>query len=141
MIVLDTTILVYAVGAEHALRDPCRDLLSAVVEGLGATTTPEVIQEFCHVRARRHGRSEAVQLAERYANLLAPLATCSEAELIDGLAIFASNEQLGMFDSVLVAVTKASGARLASADRAFGAVPGLTWLNPADPAFIKRAHG
>ena len=44
MIVLDTTVLVYAVGDAHALRDPARALLAAAAEGgLRATTTPEAI--------------------------------------------------------------------------------------------------
>lgn len=32
MIVLDTTILLYAVGAEHALRAPCRGVVAAIGE-------------------------------------------------------------------------------------------------------------
>lgn len=45
MIVLDTTVLVYAKGAEHPLRDPCRDLVAAIAdERIAATTTAEVIQ-------------------------------------------------------------------------------------------------
>ncbi len=31
-----TTVLAYAAGADHSLRDPCRDLLGAVGEGLVA---------------------------------------------------------------------------------------------------------
>ncbi|AGL26143.1 hypothetical protein J113_04715 [Mycobacterium tuberculosis CAS/NITR204] len=64
MIVLDTTVLVYAKGAEHPLRDPCRDLVAAIAdERIAATTTAEVIQEFVHVRARRRDRSDAAALA------------------------------------------------------------------------------
>lgn len=45
MIVLDTTVLVYAKGAEHPLRDPCRDLVAAIAdERIAATTTAEVCQ-------------------------------------------------------------------------------------------------
>lgn len=63
MIVLDTTVLVYAKGAEHPLRDPCRDLVAAIAdERIAATTTAEVIQEFVHVRARRRDRSDAAAL-------------------------------------------------------------------------------
>ena len=57
MIVLDTTVLVYAKGAEHPLRDPCRQLVAAIAEGaLQATTSVEVIQELVHVRACRRGQ-------------------------------------------------------------------------------------
>jgi hypothetical protein len=54
MILLDTTALVYAVGSEHPLREPCRALISAIGDGrIAATTTVEMLQQFTHVRARR----------------------------------------------------------------------------------------
>ena len=57
MIVLDTTVLVYAKGAEHPLRAPCRELVERIAEGaVQATTSVEVIQEFVHIRARRFRR-------------------------------------------------------------------------------------
>lgn len=63
MIVLDTTVLIYAVGTEHRFRDPCRELIEAIRTGkVAATTTVEVIREFAHVRARRRGRSDAAEL-------------------------------------------------------------------------------
>lgn len=56
MIVLDTTVLVYATGSGYPLREPGRRLVDAVANGvLTARTTVEVIQEFMHVRARRVG--------------------------------------------------------------------------------------
>ena len=67
MILLDTTVLSYAVGADHPLREPCRRLLRAHGNGhIEATTTIEVIQEFVHVRARRRSRPDAVALARHY---------------------------------------------------------------------------
>ena len=58
MIVIDTTVLSYAVGVEHLLRDPCIRLLRAHADGaIDAATTIEVVQEFVHVRARRRGKS------------------------------------------------------------------------------------
>ena len=56
MIVLDTHVLAYAVGAEHPLRAPSRSVVAAIEAGtLRATTTVGVVQEFAHVRARRMG--------------------------------------------------------------------------------------
>ena len=34
MIVVDTTVLVYAVGAEHPLKEPCRKLISSRLDSL-----------------------------------------------------------------------------------------------------------
>ena len=64
MIVLDTSVLVYAVRAEHPLQSPCRRLLTAIADRtLTATTTPEVVQEFVHVGSRRRDTSDAVLAA------------------------------------------------------------------------------
>ncbi|MEI7761471.1 MAG: type II toxin-antitoxin system VapC family toxin [Thermoleophilia bacterium] len=131
MIVLDTTVLVYAVGDDHALRDPARSLLAAAADGsLRATTTPEAIQEFAHVRARRRERADAAALAEGYADLLSPLLEVGEADLREGLRLFRRNAALGAFDAVLAAVALRAGATtLVSADRAFAGVRGLTFVD------------
>jgi predicted nucleic acid-binding protein len=122
MIVLDTTVLVYAKGAEHPLRDPCRELVAAIAERrVAATTTPEVIQEFVHVRARRRDRADAAALGRDYAELLAPLLAVTHEDLVRGLAWYESAERLGAFDAVLAAAAAGAGARaVVSADAAFG---------------------
>ncbi len=56
MLVLDTSVLVYASGADHPLREPAVRLLRDVVASrVSATTTPEVLQQYAHVRARHRG--------------------------------------------------------------------------------------
>ena len=135
MIVLDTTVLVYAKGADHRLRAPCRDLIAAITDGrLEATTSAEVIQEFVHVRARRHGRRDAAALGRDYADLLAPFLVVSREDLQRGLSLFAQLERLGAFDAVLAATAAASGATaLVSADAAFGELPDLRHITPDAP--------
>lgn len=135
MIVLDTTVLVYAKGADHPLREPCRELLAAVGDGrIVATTTIEVIQEFAHVRARRRGRSDAASVAEDYAELLAPLLPVTHDDLRAGLALFAQVERIGAFDAVLAAAAIGSAKILVSADTAFAAVPRLAHIVPSAAA-------
>lgn len=88
MIVLDTTVLGYAVGSEHPLRAPCRRLLDAHARGLVAgATTIEVIQEFAHVRARRRSRADAVALA-RHAMAAFTLLISRPEDLGLGLVLF-----------------------------------------------------
>jgi hypothetical protein len=117
VIVLDTTVLLYAKGADHPLRDPARRLIAAVTEGdIEATTTAEVIQEFVHVRARRRGRTEAVTLGEDYAELLSPLVTVTAEQLHRGLEIFTRCERAGARRSPLLCVNSHS------ADQLFGAL-------------------
>jgi hypothetical protein len=121
MIVLDTTVLVYAKGSDHPLRDPCRELVGAIAEGrLEATTTAEAIQEFVHVRSRRRDRADAVGLGYDYAALLSPLLPVTLAALERGLDIYRRSERLGAFDAVLAAAAEANDAEaLISADTAF----------------------
>ncbi len=132
MIVLDTTVLVYAKGAEHPLRDPSRRLIEAVADrGLEATTTVEAIQEFVHVRSRRRGREDAVALGNDYSELLSPLLAVTGDHLRDGLSIFERFDQLGAFDAVLAAAALSAGARaLVSADSAFAALTRLPHVIP-----------
>lgn len=120
MIVLDTTVLVYAVGFKHPLRDPCRALIEALDDGIVvATTTAEVLHKFAHIRASRWGGNDAVTLALSYADLLSPLLVVDEQHLRSGLRTYARRGQLTAADAVLAAATLAADATLVSADRAF----------------------
>ena len=135
MIILDTTVLAYAVGDAHPLREPCRRLLAAHANGtIEATTTVEVLQEFAHVRARRRTREDAVNLTRLYVVALSPI-VMTAADLDAGLSLFGQHPELGAFDAVLAAVALARGAEaIVSADRAFASVPELAWIDPATAA-------
>jgi hypothetical protein len=132
VIVLDTTVLVYAKGDDHPLRGPCRELVAAIGDGMvEATTTVEVIQEFVHVRARRRGRKDAARLGEDYAELLGPLLSTSRDDLRRGLEMFIELEALDAFDAVLAAAAVGAGATtLVSADRAFATIRQLEHVIP-----------
>jgi uncharacterized protein len=141
VIVLDTTVLVYAVGDDHRVRVPCRALLELVSGGhLRATTTPEVIHEFARVRASRRPRAEAASRAREYAQGLLPLLSPDAEDLFDGLDIFEGSPALGAFDAVLAASARRRGFALASADRAFGKVASLTHLDPTLASFLDDAR-
>ena len=134
MIVLDTTVLVYAVGGEHPLAEPCRRIVDDVAHGrVAATTTVAVIQELVHVRARRRGRGDAVELGEAFGTLLGPLLVVDDGVLRRGLRLYADHGSLGAFDAVLAAAAIGVGAdALISADRAFRGVAGLRHLDPTE---------
>lgn len=132
MIVLDTTVLVYATGTCHPLRDPCRDLIAAIAEdAVQATTSAEVIQEFVHVRAQRRDRGDAAALGRDYAELLSPLLTVTREHLQQGLALFEKVGRLDAFDAVLAAAAAATEATaLVSADAAFAHAPNVPHIVP-----------
>lgn len=128
MILLDTTVLVYAVGLDHPLAEPARAIVERIRVGdLRAHTTPEVIQEFAHVRARRRSRDDAAELARAYASLLSPLHVTEQHHLEEGLRLWSRAPGLGCFDAVLAAIAISLDAELISADSGFAQVPGLRW--------------
>ncbi|MGH7883962.1 MAG: type II toxin-antitoxin system VapC family toxin [Candidatus Dormibacteraceae bacterium] len=135
---MDTTILSYAISGEHHLQSPCQRLLEAHEEGrITAATTPEVIQEFVHVRSRRHGRTEAADLGRQFAEALTLIATTPQ-DLELGLDLFERCPNLGAFDAALAAVAISGRAKaLVSADRAFGEVYRLHWVDPATQALAE----
>jgi predicted nucleic acid-binding protein len=132
VILLDTTVLVYAKGQDHPLRDPCRTLIEAVAERrIEATTTVEVIQEFVHVRARRRDRTDAASLGRDYAELLSPLLNPTIDDLDAGLGLFERTRSVGAFDAVLAVCAARAGMRaLVSADSGFADIPVIPHVVP-----------
>jgi predicted nucleic acid-binding protein len=132
VIVVDTTVLVYAVGTDHPLREPCQQLIRAIADGtVLATTTIEVIQEFTHVRARRRDRKDAAELARDYIELLSPLLVVEETDLREGLRLYEEGTSFGSFDAVLAAAARAAGAEaLVSADAGFSGIATVRHVVP-----------
>lgn len=135
MIVLDTNVLVYAVGTEHPLRSRCRRLLAAQRTGrIELATTLSVLDEFVHVRSRRRPRTDAVSLARLFSETLTILDATVE-DFDHGLELFQAHRRLGSVDSGLAAVAMGCDAEaLVSADRAFTEIRGLRHVDPATPA-------
>jgi predicted nucleic acid-binding protein len=133
ILALDTTVLVYSTGADHALREPCRRLIEAIErDDVRATSTAEVIQEFVHVRARRGGRPEAVALGRAFLDLLSPLLVLSDSAVRRALDLFERHPGLGAFDALLVAAaTEADVDAVISADKGFASLTKPRHLDPA----------
>ncbi|MSW42249.1 MAG: PIN domain-containing protein [Actinobacteria bacterium] len=121
MLIIDTTVLAYAVGGEHDLRGGARDFLRGVAEGrIRASTTPEVIQEFAHVRSRRTTRADAASQALDFATMLSPLITTSQDDIERGLGLWEHQMPLGSFDAILIAAAERVGASaVVSSDKGF----------------------
>lgn len=125
----------------HPLRAPSRSLVELVRDGeVRACTTVEIIQEFAHVRARRRPPAEAIARAKEYALGFSPLARPDEEDLLQGLDLFADTDGLGPFDAELAVAALRRGWALASADRSFARVSGLTYLDPSSPTFLDDAR-
>jgi hypothetical protein len=139
VILLDTSVLAYAVGQEHPLREPSRRIVQAAAAGTRRmTTTVEVIQEFAHVYARRRPRASAAALARSYVDLFGPLIETTADDLDAGLRLFERQELLGAFDAVLAATAlRLDVEALVSGDGAFASVAKLHFV-PLDSADLDR---
>jgi uncharacterized protein len=134
LIVVDTGVLIYAVGGPHPLREPARGFISAVRTGaVAATTTPDVLQEFLHTHARRRPRTEVASHAREWLTLLTPLVAATQEDLPPALRLFERYDRLDAFDALLVAVALREKALLVSADRAFAGVPKLRFVELGSP--------
>lgn len=130
----DTAVFLYAIGADHPYREPCRRLVSLAAEGqIHGEASVEMIQEFVHVRCRRKGdRQQAVREAADIA-LFCKLHDLTETDLRRALRLFKSVEALGMRDAIHAATALNRGLDLiVSPDRGFDNVPGLARIDPTE---------
>lgn len=143
VIVLDTTVLAYAVGGEHPLRAPCRAIIDAIGDGrITATTIVDVLQEFLHVHARRGRREAAIDHARSCLRLLSPVQEVHTEGFEAALLLLAAHPTLGAFDAVLAAVAiRTPPGVLVSVDRMLAGIPGLRHVDPADPTGARGAAG
>lgn len=133
---LDSAVFIYAVGAEHRYRQPCRQLLSALeMDALAGEASVLAVEETLHQRARRTGdRVSAVRIA-RNIMTLCPVHELTTADLLLGLELFAGCRGLDARDALHAATALNQGiARIVSPDSAFDGVPDLERLDPMDAA-------
>ncbi len=86
------------------------------------------------------GRPDATARTRDYAIGLSPLVRPSEDDLQQGLSLFKGVTALGAFDAVLAAAAQRWTWGLASADRAFGDVDGLLFLDLHSPSFLDQVR-
>jgi predicted nucleic acid-binding protein len=130
---VDTAILMYAAGAEHPLRAPCRAIVRAVgARTIDAVTSTEVVQELLHRYAAIGRRSEGTALATATLDLFAPVLPITHALMRRVPELLERYPTLSARDAIHVATCLHEGiAEIVSPDRAFDAVPGLRRIDPA----------
>ena len=133
---IDTAVLMYASGADHPLREPCRNVMLAIRSGaLEAVTSVEVVQELLHrfiaIRRAAVGR----QLASDTMDTFAPVLPISHALMRRVPDLAARYPTLAARDLVHVATCVHEGiTEIVSPDRAFDEVAELKRLDPVELA-------
>jgi len=136
-VLFDSAIFIYAVGGEHHYRAPCRALITALTDEDRITGEASVLaaQELMHQRARRTGnRADAADAAQAVATFCT-LHELTAGDLTLATDLFRRTPDLDAADACHAATAlNRRIPTLVSPDRAFAAVAGLTWLDPAQAA-------
>jgi predicted nucleic acid-binding protein len=139
----DTAIFSYALGGEHAYREPCRQVVrEATADRLRGEASADLIQELMHQRARRTGdRRGAVEIAKGVAKLVR-LHPLEPDDALRGTELFETYPGLDARDAIFAAVALNRGIdAILATDRAFEEVAGLERIDPADEAALATLAG
>lgn len=130
----DTNVFVYAFGADHVYRAPCREVVGRAATGeLRGEASVDLLQEFLHQRLRQTGdRGRAVRTTRDVAKLC-DLHSMQARHLPHALVLYERTPGLDARDALFAALALAVGIEsILSADQAFDRVPGLMRVDPAD---------
>lgn len=132
---LDANVFLYALGSDHAYREPCRRILTQVGSGAStAETSIEVLQEVVHIRRRGTGNLE--EAVERVRNILAlgmPVHDLRREDFEVALELQLTRGTLSSRDAVHLATMRNHGIdRIISADRDFDGLEAIERLDPLD---------
>lgn len=135
---VDSNVFLYALGAEHRYREPCRRLIEHADAGrVRPEASVELVQEILWVRARRlDDRRQALQDARDVAELcvLHPL---EAHDLEAAMALYGDNATITPRDAVHAATAIERGAaHIVSANRHLDGIPGLERIDPVDVATV-----
>lgn len=139
----DTSIFVYALGAEHPYREPCREIVRKAAAGdLQGEASADLLQELVHQRTRRTGDRLGAAKAARNVATLAWWHPLEPDDVQRGIDLFEMHESLGPRDAVFaaLAINRGIDAILAT-DRAFEEIDGLERIDPADERAVAALIG
>ncbi|MGH2394946.1 MAG: type II toxin-antitoxin system VapC family toxin [Candidatus Limnocylindria bacterium] len=130
----DTSVFVYARGAEHEYREPCRAVVRLAGQGvLAGEASVELVQEYAHILRRRGLGGADVREQARDVAALCLLHDFAEEDLRLALNLMATHEKLRVRDAVHAATALRRGISvILSADHDFDGIAGLERLDPLD---------
>ena len=137
-VLVDTNVFIYALGAGHPYRDPCRDVVAALARReIQGETSVEILQELVHVRRRRTDARDAAARAREILAWDLPVHELDVDDLERALTLIERDGSLPVRDAVhaAVALNREIGAVL-STDRDFDRIDGVARIDPADPVAV-----
>ena len=139
-ILVDTNVILYAIGGPHAYADPCRSILALAGEGRFEMEAPvDLVQEILHHRARRLGDRRQASAEARAAAALCRLHAVEPKDASKAAELFEYSSRLSARDAVFAAVALRHDLdTILSADGDFDGLSDLRRLDPADPQAIEE---
>jgi uncharacterized protein len=137
-VLLDTNVILYALGGPHAQAEPCRRILELAGEGhLHPEAPVDIVQEILHHRNRRLGdRAQAGKDAQAAATLCR-LHPVEPRDTHEAIGLFANSHRLSARDAIFAAIALRHGLEtIVSADTDFDDIPGLQRVDPTDDAAL-----
>jgi predicted nucleic acid-binding protein len=137
-VLLDSNVILYALGGPHAQAEPCRRILELAGEGsLRAEAPVDIVQEILHHRTRRLGdRAQATKDALAAATLCR-LHAVEPQDAREAARLFGASPRLSARDAIFAAIATRHGlTTILSADADFDGLPGLQRIDPTDAAAV-----
>jgi uncharacterized protein len=139
-VLLDTNVILYALGGPHPYAEPCRRIVTLAGEGSLSPEAPvDLVQEILHHRARRLGDRRRAAADALAAATLCRLHAVDAQDTQLAAELFASTRLLSARDAVFAAVgVRHELATILSADTHFDELTVLRRIDPADAEAIAR---
>jgi len=134
----DTNVFVYALGGEHTLREPCRNILVRAARGeLRGEASVDLVQEVAHQRYRQTRQRMAAARAARRVSQAVVLHALEPGDLELALDLFEQSSRMSARDACFAAVALNRGIdAILTADHDFDGVDGLDRVDPADEVAV-----
>lgn len=129
---LDASVVMYAAGAEHPLREPSRRALERLVlDDVPLVTSSEVLQEILHRYFSLRRPDDAATVLQATRDLCVEVYAVTEADTVRALELLGENSGLSPRDAIHAAVAERNGVdRILTTDTDFDRLPGLRRLEP-----------
>lgn len=135
-VLLDTAVPLYASGGDSPHRQPCLEVMEAVIDGrIEAMASTEMIQEFVFHQLRRSGNRERSVADARDLSRVTTILDFGSTVLDNALELIERVPTVRGRDAVHAATALVFDIpAVVSPDRAFDQVPGLRRVEPAELA-------
>jgi len=134
MKLIDTNIIIYALGVQHPYKAACVVILNEVAQDMEEyAVDAEGLQEVMYVLTRRSRRQEAINRTRELMDAFKLIIPIGPAEIGAAIVFLERYPSLSPRDAIHAAVAQLHGLEgIVSTDTAFDQVPGLRRYDPAE---------